>query len=307
MTDTNFQIYLHSTDAIQRTQSSWTFDLTHMQAMSRPGTRTLMHVTNVMFPYSFYAINASNNRFFTSRHDFLIPPGNYTVDELLKTINDALGIEALTMDYIRGRVKVTFALETSLNMADDAIWKILGFYRPQDTITVICPAFVTVEAKYMVNMTPISCVNMHCNEIRTHHISTDQQSTVLCRIPVTGFRGCVMNFSPSIHDPKTTVMELQDHWSLVTVYFSDEDRNILDLNGIEWSATLSIEFVYDPKRARSEFEALRLEYLYRPGPRKYNLQQLIYKNSNYARREDTATDGSTGGEGGRGDGPGGQE
>ena len=283
----SFQIYLHSRDAAIVAENRYTFDMTHLLPLAKSDHVCTLKVAHAQIPYTFYSIDIHNNQLYlyatqtpapVAPISVSVPPGNYSVEELLKVLNDGIGYEALKCNFKRGRVTATFQHSMAAIPVGNDIWEVLGFVRG-DFGSMYFSANTPREADYSINVNPISCVNIHCANIRTRHIRSDKSVNVLCRVPLMVCRGCIQLFDPN-GDVPTRVMDQQDNLDLMTLYFTDEDGRVLNFNGIEWSLTMQIDYYESVSVSTEQYTAIRESFRNRQQPNK-NLMD-IYNNSLHA-------------------------
>ena len=82
----------------------------------------------------------------------------------------------------------------------------------------------------------ISSYNLILNNVNS---STPNNSSILCSIPISSSQGSIITYS-NIYDVKNEVYHT-NNLNLLHIKLTDQDCDILDLNGVHWSMTLQLD------------------------------------------------------------------
>lgn len=198
-------------------------------------------VINATIPYSFYNINDSNNTLVytvdaTSTYHLDIPLGNYNAYQLSKVLRDEMDDFNCTYDTITN--KYTFTHDT-LDFSFDAsssILKTIGF-----TEGVHISSGNVLISNICSNLQRIQCIHIQSNFLTGNINSYDvfAQNT-LCTIPVN----TAPNSNIVYHNDNKFITNLYSNiLNNIEIKLVDQDNNILELNGLDWSITLQLDIV----------------------------------------------------------------
>jgi len=207
-------------------------------------------------PNSFYNINDSNNKIyiteshFDGSNDFDITinltNGNYNIDDLILEIQTKLLSSTLyNLDYILSYDINTFKINISQNIPDrkvkfdftqdNADYEILGFNE---------------EIYYLVNsLTAPNCLNLQPQRsifIRSSmvHNSYSKEENIFFNLPLS-----IGKFYYQMNTYRGEMIEIkQDLLTYIDFQLTDKDKNILDLNNLNWSMNFSIIIEKQPDK-----------------------------------------------------------
>lgn len=213
-------------------------------------------IQSIQFPFTFYAVNSTNNQLRVTRgttKTVSIPYGNYTATSMISVLNVALNNvtdpitgyayngfagETFSVSYSSITMKFTITNGNSfqiLSESDDALStmsKCVGFRVSStlatsaigdSTINLAGPKYIKIQSTFLTRP--------------THHkplYADNSYSTTLFILPVNAGFGSFV--STDIQIPirltyKFSVLNTND----IDFQVSDENGNILDLNGNDWS------------------------------------------------------------------------
>lgn len=215
------------------------------------GYNIYYRLINFQCPYTFYQINSSNNRLnYTLKspdviYDKYIPEGNYNVNDLISWFETETDLNAT---YNKNTMKITLTHPTqnfSINSLSTCN-NIIGFpTSTQDPIGqyLNSQAFL-LEAPYVVNMNPIKHICLSTN-ITSQNFITHKSSNlnVLACININdALAGDIISYD-NIHTFYNNTFK--NNITYLEVKVTDNNMNILDLNGHAFSLTLELAFVKD--------------------------------------------------------------
>ncbi len=201
-----------------------------------------LSVSHVSIPYSFYNVNTNNNMLSYSIGSTLytvyIPVGNYTTSNLLTTLKSILSPFTISYSGITNKFTFThptndFIFNYSTNSVSSTCLGLLGFSNNYHSSSVR-----VLTSDLMVNLCPTRCVCISSSFL-TQSIATIAPfaNTILCSIPISvnpftnitwSNNGCKTNLNTNI-------------FSSIIIKLTDQDGNVLDFNGINWSISLQLD------------------------------------------------------------------
>ena len=202
-----------------------------------------LSVQSAIIPYSFYNINASNNTLYYTVNGvdltLTIDPGNYNTIQLASYMTKWMSGFVVTYANITN----TFTFTNSIyNFSFDILstcLSILGFSAklPLYLISIL----KSLTSPFCVNMQTVQCINIRSNYSTMNINSYDMKSnnTMVC-FPLSGapYSNIVFenksNFRSNMY---TNVL------SYINIQITDQDTNIINLNGLDWTIVLQIDVV----------------------------------------------------------------
>ena len=261
MSSENLEIYLNSKTATQYLDDNvanciFTIPNIEIDILKED---VYVAVRNAVLPYSWYVVNSTNNKLDMTidgtLYSISIPLGNYNVNTLLtqlKSLIDALQI----LHSISGTFSITYL--TKLNKfyfvhttqsfsfrSTSTCLELLGF---NDGQTYIASAVPNQQLKHEltstigINLFVVRAVYVNSNNFILQNInsSTPSNAGILASISVTG------NPNSIIHYENTTSKHKIHHLNNINnlhIKLTDQDGDLLELNGINWSMTLEITII----------------------------------------------------------------
>jgi hypothetical protein len=197
-------------------------------------------VQHAVIPYSFYNINSTNNLLIYTlnsvQYSITIAQGNYNAYDLLAYLKVNMPNINITYDSIVS--KYTFSGTSSISfLSTSTCLEILGF--------------PTSSSSTSINnvLTSTNCINLqskHCiciqSNLQTGSLNNTHknESNIICSIP--------------IDKPPFSTITYQNHNNLrynlynnnistLMLRLTDQNNNILDLNGCHWSISIQLEVI----------------------------------------------------------------
>ena len=199
-------------------------------------------VQTAMIPYSFYNISSINNTLkYTVNgggvQTLTITEGNYNVNTLITEITT--GIPALTITYNSKTNKLTFSHSTYdfTFESNSTCFEVLGF---TDDTTYSSTSQV-LTSTISINLFTIRNVYVTSDNFQINNInnSTPNKSNILCSIPVDSSHHSMISYS-NIYNVRNMIYNVHNLTNL-HVKLTDQDDDVLDLNGVHWSLTLELD------------------------------------------------------------------
>ncbi len=199
----------------------------------------IIRLASVQIPFTYYAVNATNNIAEVTAGTGAVAPGNYTAGTFataLKTTLDAIGGGPYTVTYSNSTHKLTIAAAGAfavLTSAANNIAPILGFTVDSAVATsnvgdsVLClhgPNYLLLRSNLLTQYASSPSATA----------SSEDGKNILCAIPTKGNPTDII-----IHEPIDAQFELnlkQTYQNDIDFILEDDKGNVLDLNKKPWSA-----------------------------------------------------------------------
>ena len=207
------------------------------------GFHIYLSVVSCLIPYSFYNINSSNNTLFYSvgggdSNRLTIPIGNYNVNSLLSVLKTNIS-SAFTITYDNIKNKFTFTHTTNdfMFMSSSTCLQILGF---NNNITILSTS-LSLTSVNCVNVYNIRSIQVNSNLI-TYNINKVQKNNfcILCSVPITCTPFSLIEY---INRTNFKTNLFLNKISNIKIKLTDDNGNLIDLNGCHYSLTLQLDVV----------------------------------------------------------------
>ena len=204
-----------------------------------------VNVVHASIPFTFYNVNSSNNvlnyTVETTGYSLVIPQGNYTANTMKAFLS--LNLQNFTITYNPTTNKFLFVNTQNNNFtfgSTSTCLGLLGFSGQTSSINY------SLTSTKTINLNPIRCICV-CSDLPTSNISLNakNKNNILCSIPITTQPNSIITYLNSNNFKINTYVNIL---SSLKIQLMDQDGNILDLNGSNWSMTIQfdvIDFVDD--------------------------------------------------------------
>lgn len=204
-----------------------------------------LSVLNASIPYSFFNVDDFNNLFVYSLNggpDVIIniPQGNYNVNTLRTYLLSVM--TGFTIVYSSLDNSYTFSHPTHnfTFKETSTCFEILGFDEDLEHSSVDR----ILKSTNSINLFTIRNIYIQSNNLMNDNVNnaTPNSSTILTSIPVSSGQNSIINYY-NFNNIKTSINDgtLKNLTSL-HIKLTDQDLDILDLNGCHFSLTLLIEY-----------------------------------------------------------------
>ena len=195
-----------------------------------------------MVPHSFYNINSTNNTLkYTinggGEQTLNITVGNYNVNTLMTFITSS--ISNLTITYSSSTNKLTFthSLYDFTFESTSTCFEAIGFtdgYTYSSTSSVLTS---DISLNLFTTRNIYVCSdNFQINNINN---STPNKTNILCSIPIDASHHSMISYS-NVYGVRNMIHHVYNLTQL-HIKLTDQDGNVLNLNGCHWSITLLLE------------------------------------------------------------------
>lgn len=244
MDQESFQIYLNSefADVQKSSTNDVEFHLPTIEVDSQ--YHLYASITSASIPVSYYNVNNNNNLIVydtsSTVYRVTIPIGNYTVNQLVATLNSILTNFTVTyndqtnkMMFIHNSLNYTFRYEIGFY---STAFELLGFSK----YSQISVARV-LSSNICCNLEPIRmfCI---CSNLPTGNMNNSNplKQNILCQIPVDQSKYGVVNY---INPTRFKCNLYTNIINSVEIMIADQNSNMIDLNGVNWSITLQLDII----------------------------------------------------------------
>ena len=207
--------------------------------------KILLSVQSASIPYSFYNVDYFNNKLVYSVNGgsdiiITIPQGNYSTTSLKNYLSSVLTGFSITYSSLNNTFSFTHSTSNFVFKNSSTCMEILGFDETDDYIST-AKVLTSVNS---INLFTIRNIYIASNNLSLNNInnSTPNLCNILASIPLTSGANSVITYS-NTNNVKTGVNDVKN-FTLLQVALTDQDGDILDLNGCHWSLTLQIDYTY---------------------------------------------------------------
>ena len=236
-----FQIHLNSKYADKYYNNLTTDCEFFLPLIEVPLQHTIyISVQHAIVPYSFYNINSTNNLLIYTlnsiQYSLTITQGNYNAYDLLAYLKTNMPNINIIYDSIVS--KYTFSLTSSITfLMSSTCLEILGFSNTMSAISIdnvlISPNCINLQSKHCI------CIQTNLQTGSLNNTSK-HESNIICSIP--------------IDKPPFSTITYQNHNNLkynlynntlstLLLRLTDQNNNVLDLNGCHWSISIQLEII----------------------------------------------------------------
>jgi len=212
--------------------------------------RVLIAIVNASIPFSFYSLPQSKSKIYYSSlgnsvpdGSFSLQAGNYNVFQLIKALIEGLGSVGYNdaiINYNRITNKLSFSSATGFKLYfdfDDTPYLNFGLNKETYTISSI------ITSPNVVNVQPINDVFIRLiSQLIINQQETGNStgfSNILAKIPIDVNANEVISYEPRMI---IECVSLADVINGIQFELKDQNGDILDLNGLDWEATLLFQY-----------------------------------------------------------------
>lgn len=261
-----YKIFLQSKDAtiLQDNGSTAFFFLNKVIQPPTPNLNMMIGVIDCEIPVSYYNVNAFNNTLIVNGTLITLESQNYNAFNIQDTLNAEFVSRSINIivEFNQNSNKFTFtATAGTVNLSGGTLFKFLGFTEIQrDTPTV------TLKSENCCNLGGTANIYVSSNFIINNLNSDGQYSGVLAKVLTDASGGSYIFYEPSeVHYHIVG----NDSVNNIVISLRDDELNTIDLNGLTFSITLSVQYSY--KRKLQGFD----EFLLHTQDKKQNINYDI--------------------------------
>ena len=197
-------------------------------------------VKSASIPYSFYTVDSNNNMLnyeigINQYYVVYFDEGNYSIYQWLAHLQSKLTNLVITYDKIKN--KFTFTAQDTLTIRlSSTCYELLGFTLGSEYTSGINNS---ITSNCCINLQTHQCVCIASNFISNSiSIINENKKTILCSIPISVSPNSLITY---VGSSDYTVNIFQNVFSIINIKLTDQNANILNLNGVHWSLTLQLD------------------------------------------------------------------
>lgn len=193
-------------------------------------------------PYSFYNCDDFNNKLSFIQNSItsnvLIPQGNYNVNTLITALKTLMGVN---FNIVYNSLDNTYTFTNTLYdfslLSSSSCFEMLGF-KSGFTVTSVSKS---LKSTLSINLFTIRNIYISSNNFILNNVnnSTPNNSSILCSVPIQSSSGSIITYS-NIYNVYNEVHNVSN-LTLLHIKLTDQDGDILDLNGCHFSLTLQLD------------------------------------------------------------------
>jgi hypothetical protein len=202
----------------------------------------LVSVQSASIPFSFFNCDDFNDKFNfienSITHNVLIPQGNYNVNTLISTLKPLMGINFnIVYNVLDNTYTFTNSLYDFQFLNTCTCFEMLGF----SDNTIYTSISKTLKSNISINLFTIRNIYICSNNFILNNVnsSTPNNSSILCSVPIQSSSGSIITYS-NIYNVANEVFNTHN-LTLLHIKLTDQDGDILDLNGCHFSLTLQLD------------------------------------------------------------------
>ena len=246
MNTETIQIFLNSKTAdkyFDGYTSNCLFNLPHIVL---PRAKTMyVSVQSASIPYSFYNVDGFNDTLIYSVNGgsnvvITIPQGNYNTTSLRSYLSTVMTGFTITYSSLNNTYTFTHSTSDFSFKSNSTCMEILGF---EENITHNSTSKV-LTSTCSINLFTIRNIYIQSNNLMLSNINnaTPNNGCILCSIPLTTGQFSIVNYF-NTNNVKSRIDNLRN-FSAFHISLTDQDGDILDLNGCHFSLTLQIDIAF---------------------------------------------------------------
>ena len=245
MTSQNtIQIFLNSKTANKYLGGFTSNCIFNIPAIEMPEDRKIyLSVQSASIPFSFYNVDYFNNTLIYSVGGgsnivVTIPQGNYNVTSLRTYLLTAMPNFTITYTSMNNTFTFTHSSSDFSFESNSTCMEILGF----DEYETYSSSSRVLTSVNSINLFTIRNIYIQSNNLIVKNINhaTPNNCSILCSIPLTTGQNSILNYS-NVNNVKSSVDNIRN-FTMLNISLTDQDGDILDLNGCHWSCTLQIDY-----------------------------------------------------------------
>ena len=239
----NFQLHLSSTFADKIYSNNIADVEFFLPTIEIPSQYHIhLNVVHASIPFTFYNVNSRNNvlNYIVNNisYSLIITQGNHNINSMKLFLTSNLIGFTIGYDFTTNKFTFTNTNNYGFSFLDtSSCLALLGFF-PTQTIVSNGNSLTSTRT---VNLNPIRCICVGTN-LNTSNISVNSKNknNVICSIPITTQPNSIINYFNSNNFKINTYANFIN---CIQIKLMDQDGNLLDLNGANWSMTIQFDIV----------------------------------------------------------------
>lgn len=236
-------LYLNSKSAIKQLSgtSDCLFDFSNLPIEDGD---IYVSVQTAQIPGTFYNVDDINNLLVYNINgganiNLVIPQSNYNVNTLKTYLQSVMAGFTITFNSQSNKYTFTHATNVFSFKSTSTCFEYLGFPDGQTYNS----SGLSLTSAIVVNFFTIRNVLVEVSNLMTINKTSDpanSNGSILCSIPVNTSQGSILSYS-NIFNLSDRVASV-NNFAVLHVRLLDQDLDLLDLNGGNWSLTLQLSF-----------------------------------------------------------------
>jgi len=231
---TSQSIFLHSNDAVVNISSSEKIFFLQENIIAPAGYRLLIGLTNLTMPNTMYNITEESNSITINNVETTIPVGNYSADTLAAEIQSSSSeVSTCIFDTDNNVFNFTFPNQYVINSSTMERQLGLRNQLPTTSSTVYI-------AEHVCDLGGVTNVYIRIRNLTMNNLdSRGKSSNIIASIVNnTNYGGYIFYVPPEV----LYYMINESVISHLDIELTDQEGNILDLNGADYNITLTVHF-----------------------------------------------------------------
>jgi hypothetical protein len=237
-------LYLNSKQAITKINNSTSNCIFDFNNLPIDDGDIYVSVQTAQIPGTFYNIDDINNLLVYSvgagpNINLVIPPSNYNVNTLMTYLMSVMTGFTITYNTANNLYTFTHSSQSFSFKSSSTCFELLGFrdgsqYNSSglNLISTISVNFFTIR-NILIECSNLITVNKTANV-------NDTNPSILTSIPISVSQGSILSYS-NIFGLSDRIVSVKNFASL-QIRLLDQDLDLLDLNGGEWTITLQLNY-----------------------------------------------------------------
>lgn len=237
-------IFLHSNDALVSISSAEKIFYLQESITAPAGYRLLIGLTNLTMPNTMYNITDNNNTITINSVTTTIPNGNYSADGLATKIQDTVS-EISTCSFDAVNNVFTFTFTGSYVFNSSTMERQLGLRNQLPTSSV-----TSYTATNVCDLGGVTNIYIRIRNLTMNNLDSRGKSSniVASLVNNTNYGGYIFYVPPEV----LYYMIHEHNVSHLDIELSDQQGNLIDLNGADFNMTFTIHYVKQRESAIRE-------------------------------------------------------
>jgi hypothetical protein len=237
-------LYLNSKQALTKINGSTSNCIFDFNNLPIDDGDIYVSVQTAQIPCTFYNVDSINNSLVYSVGGggliyITIPPSNYNVNTLQAYLQSVMTGFTITFNSASNTYTFVHSSQNFIFRELSTCFELLGF---NDNSSYSSTAF-SLTSTISVNFFTIRNVLIECSNLITVNKSSnilDSNQSILTSIPITVSQGSILSYS-NVYNLSDRIASVKNFASL-QIRLLDQDLDLLNLNGTEWTITLQINY-----------------------------------------------------------------
>lgn len=238
----SLSMFIHSNDAVISISDAEKIFYLKESVFAPPGYRIIIGLTNLTMPNSMYNITDFNNSIRINNTDRTIANGNYSADDLATELEGLAEITSCTFDQINN--VFTFNFAGSYKIDSSTMERQLGLKGQLPT-----PTGTSYTSTGICDLGGVTNIYIRIRNLTMNNLdSRGKTSNIIASIVNNTNYGGYIFFVP----PEVLYYQITENIiSHLDIELTDQEGNILNLNGADFNLTLTVHYV---KQRESSFK-----------------------------------------------------